>query len=77
MSGQLAADDTLTQRVNDACGWQLASNEEAVDAQFPADGQWTWDSAVTLVAQSASKLFDGQPLTRPSDVLVYGLPADF
>ncbi len=51
----------------------LSGVETAYD--FPADGVWTWDAPVTLVAQSASKLYDGQPLTRPSDVLVYGLPA--
>ena len=32
---------------------------------------------ITLVAQSASKLYDGQPLRRSSDVLVYGLPQGF
>ena len=44
---------------------------------WPADGDWFWDSTVTLVAQSASKLYDGAPLMRPSGVLVSGLPADF
>ena len=46
--------------------------ESAFD--FPAEGDWTWNDTVTLVAQSASKMYDGSPLTRPSDVLVYGLP---
>ena len=32
---------------------------------------------IRLVAQSASKLYDGQPLTRKGDVLVYGLPEYF
>ena len=41
---------------------------------YTSDGDWTWDGTVTLVAQSASKLYDGEPLTRPGDVLVYGLP---
>ena len=49
--------------------------EEGGSPDYPASGSWTWDDPVTLVAQSASKLYDGQPLTRPSDVLVYGLPA--
>ena len=44
---------------------------------WPADGDWSWSGKVTLVAQSASKLYDRTPLTRPSDVLVYGLPGDF
>ena len=47
---------------------------QGLTLDYSADGDWTWDSQVTLVAQSASKLYDGQPLTRPSDVLVYGLP---
>ncbi len=40
---------------------------------FPANGDWTYDGVVTLVAQSASKLYDGTPLTRP-EALVSGLP---
>ena len=32
---------------------------------------------IRLVAQSASKLYDGQPLMRREDVLVYGLPEYF
>ena len=32
---------------------------------------------MTLVAQSASKYYDGQPLTRTSDILVNGLPSIF
>ena len=44
---------------------------------FPADGDWTWNGQVTLVAQSAGKLYDGTPLARPSGVLVYGLPGEF
>ena len=41
---------------------------------FPAEGEWTYDGLVTLVAQSASKLYDSTPLTRP-EALVSGLPA--
>ncbi|NLG56653.1 MAG: FecR domain-containing protein, partial [Rhodococcus sp.] len=37
----------------------------------------TWDEPVTLIAQSASKMYDGTPLTRTSDVLVFGLPPEF
>ena len=44
---------------------------------YPAGGNWSYDGTVTLVAQSASKLYDGLPLTRPSNALVYGLPAGF
>ena len=58
-------------------GEQLLSGEltgSDVTFNFPAEGDWEWEGTVTLVAQSASKIFDGQPLTRPADVLVYGLP---
>ncbi|MBR2824610.1 MAG: FecR domain-containing protein, partial [Clostridia bacterium] len=44
---------------------------------YPDQGSWTWNETVTLVAQSASKLYDGEALTRSSNVLVYGLPGDF
>ncbi|MBQ3406310.1 MAG: FecR domain-containing protein [Lachnospiraceae bacterium] len=36
-----------------------------------------YKTEITLVAQSASKLYDGTPLTRTGDVLVYGLPEKF
>ncbi|MBR2653202.1 MAG: FecR domain-containing protein [Lachnospiraceae bacterium] len=36
-----------------------------------------YKTEITLVAQSASKLYDGIPLTRTGDVLVYGLPEKF
>ena len=41
---------------------------------YPANAEWEYGETVTLVAQSASKLYDGTPLTRPTDVLVSGLP---
>ena len=37
----------------------------------------TWDDPVTLIAQSASKMYNGEPLRRTTDVLVYGLPAEY
>lgn len=40
---------------------------------FPASGEWEYTDPVILVAQSASKLYDGTPLTRP-EALVQGLP---
>ena len=64
---QIQSNPAMKHRVDDA-----KSISESTD--YPADGDWTWDRAVTLVAQSASKLYDGSPLTRPGDVLVYGLP---
>ena len=44
---------------------------------YPNDGDWKWTGTVRLVAQSASKMYNGQPLTRTSDVLVNGLPSQF
>ncbi len=40
----------------------------------PPDRYWSWTGTVQLVAQSASKLYDGTPLSRPSNVIVRGLP---
>ena len=65
---QMEADPALNERIDVIFG---------ESASFPADGDWEWNGAVSLVAQSASKLYDGTPLTRPTDVLVYGLPAEF
>ena len=42
----------------------------------PANKNWTWTDPVQLTAQSASKLYDGQPLSRTSGALVSGLPED-
>lgn len=47
------------------------------DISFSANGEWTYDEPVMLVAQSASKLYDGTPLTRAGGVQVIGLPSFF
>ncbi|MBR5750832.1 MAG: FecR domain-containing protein, partial [Clostridia bacterium] len=47
------------------------------DYDFPADGDWEYTGKVLIVAQSASKLYDGNPLTRTGDILVYNLPELF
>ncbi|MCR4621586.1 MAG: FecR domain-containing protein [Clostridiales bacterium] len=47
------------------------------DYDFPADGDWEFTGKVMIIAQSASKLYDGTPLTRPGDILVYNLPEMF
>ena len=76
------ASDTLTERViNGSPDGELlltgaGDDETPDDVPHPASGDWTWPMEVQLVAQSASKLYDGRPLRRPSGVLVYGLPAD-
>ncbi len=67
MQDEIWSDPVLIGRVEEGCGW----------FDYPADGDWTWDGPLTLVAQSASKQYDGQPLTRFSDMLVYGLPQEF
>ena len=36
-----------------------------------------YDAPVRLIAQSASRIYDGTPLTRTDDVLCYGLPEGF
>ena len=80
------ADEVLTTRVINGSdnGSQLLDPSSGMlqagisaEEPYPADGDWTWDGPVTLVAQSASKLYDGKPLMRPSDTLVYGLPGNF
>ena len=45
-----------------------------VGSEISADSDATYSGEVTIVAQSATKLYDGKPLAVPSDVLVYGLP---
>ena len=80
------ADPVLTERVENGSdqGSSLLSGEpgdssgsENPENSWAANGNWAWPGTITLVAQSASKLYDGQPLVRPSDALVYGLPGDF
>lgn len=71
---ELAGYDPVTQqRVGNA----LANIGSAGSVAQGTGDDWNWEGTVTLVAQSASKLYDGQPLTRPGDVLTYGLPADY
>ena len=69
-----AADSSTKEK--DASGGEPSGGESA-ETEYPASGNWTYDEPVKLVAQSASKLYDGQPLTRTGDVLVYGLPSAF
>lgn len=71
---QITADDSVYKRVDEACE---SLDLNGLSGIYTADGDWTWDSPVTLVAQSASKYYDGQPLTRTSDILVNGLPNIF
>ena len=74
---QVISDASVTDRVKEAC--DVVDDIEPADfsGDYPANGDWTWNSTVTLVAQSASKYYDGQPLTRTSDILVNNLPSAF
>ena len=77
VKNQVASSASVVDRVQEAC--DVADDIDITDLAglYTADGDWTWDSPVTLVAQSASKYYDGQPLTRSSDILVDGLPSIF
>ena len=73
---QIEEDPVIRKRVQDASSL-LDDQEAGLQDQYSANADWTWDQEVRLVAQSASKMYDGIPLTRTSDVLVYGLPDIF
>ena len=77
VKNQVASSASVVDRVQEAC--DVADDIDISDLAglYTADGDWTWDSPVTLIAQSASKYYDGQPLTRSSDILVDGLPSIF
>ena len=72
----IEGDPNLRNRVKEASD-VLTDTPADQEDPYAADGDWTWTDTITLVAQSASKMYDGMPLTRQSDVLVYGLPDVF
>ena len=74
---QVTSDKAIINRVKEACDVVDDIDLSGLSGTYTADGDWTWDSPVTLVAQSASKYYDGQPLTRTSDILVNNLPSIF
>ena len=74
---RVTEDASILNRVKQACDVADDIIPSGRPGQYTADGDWTWDGTVTLVAQSASKYYDGQPLTRTSDILVDGLPSGF
>ena len=74
---QVTGNASIINRVQEACDVADDIDLSSLAGIYTADGDWTWDSPVTLVAQSASKYYDGQPLTRSSDILVDGLPSIF
>ena len=71
VTGLLRGDQSLFKRV------ESASSLLDQLKQYSGSGEWEWKEKVTLVAQSASKFYDGTPLTRQGDILVYGLPEQF
>ena len=74
---QVTGNASIINRVQNACDVADDIDLSGLAGIYTADGDWTWDSPVTLVAQSASKYYDGQPLTRSSNILVDGLPSIF
>ena len=74
---QVSSNASIINRVQEACDVADDIDLSSLAGIYTANGDWTWDSPVTLVAQSASKYYDGQPLTRTSDILVDGLPSFF
>lgn len=73
---QIETQDGVQERVNPVIDIiKEAQESEINDPASEAD--WEYTDTVTLVAQSASKMYDGEPLTRTGDVLVYGLPAEY
>lgn len=77
--GLLESDPALMERVEQAHGLLSLSGGEAgpEGERYAAEDDWSWTEPITLIAQSASKLYDGLPLSRPADTLVFGLPTDF
>ena len=49
----------------------------ATPTEEPTPTPWTVDTPVQLIARSASKVYDGEPLTCAEDPLVEGLPESF
>ena len=75
-------EETYNRVINGSPNGQLillpgSGEAEEGEEPYPADGDWYYSGQITLVAQSASKLYDGTPLVRPADALVYGLPGNF
>ena len=74
VANMIQADPVLQQRIDSATSGLLSDDQ---NNPYPADGDWSYSGEITFVAQSASKIYDGTPLSRTEGVLVYGLPADF
>ncbi|MBQ6355889.1 MAG: hypothetical protein IJI52_02210 [Solobacterium sp.] len=77
ISAALLFSTACSSRNSDPGNARNAGESPAVEEDRSADGNWTFDETVTLSAPSADKVYDGEPLTAASDVLVEGLPEDF
>ena len=77
ISAALLFSTACSSRNSDPGNARNAGESPAVDEDHSAAGDWTYDETVTLSAPSADKVYDGEPLTAASDVLVEGLPEDF
>ena len=77
ISAALLFSTACSSRNSDPGNARNAGESPAVDEDHSAAGDWTYDETVTLSAPSADKVYDGEPLTAVSDVLVEGLPEGF
>ena len=68
--------NNLTDEQNGAIQELINRNPSSSSYGYMADDVWTYCGLVLLVAQSASKMYDGTPLTE-QDLLVSGLPEGF
>ena len=68
VSEQAAENTPLTERISAGTG---------IPSSDFLPQQSGYDAPVRLIAQSASRIYDGTPLTRTDDVLCYGLPEGF
>ena len=62
---------------SDSVKRRVSENQNLTADDYSADGDWLINDEIKLVAPSASKTYDGTPLTCKEGVKVYGLPEDF
>ena len=62
---------------SDSVKRRVSENKNLTADDYSANGDWVINNEIKLVAPSASKTYDGTPLTCKEGVKVYGLPEDF
>ena len=62
---------------SDSVKRRVSENKNLTADDYSADGDWVINDEIKIVAPSASKTYDGTPLTCKEGVKVYGLPEDF